>query len=207
MKILGTLKSWNDERGFGFIEPAHGGQEIFAHISAFERRAECPQVGQRVSFEVETAADGRKRAKRVQVVGAASLRARRRDDVPAQWGTASYFAIPAFLLLYFVVALLWSVPRWVGGLYLAASAVCFVAYALDKAAARAGRWRTAESTLILLGLAGGWPGAIVAQQVLRHKSNKVAFRASFWGSVAVNVALFAVLNSPFVPRLAAIPFR
>lgn len=203
MKTPGILKSWNNERGFGFIEPVHGGQEIFAHISAFERRSERPQVGQRVSFEVGTAADGRKRAKRVLVVRAAGLRTRRRDDVPAQWGTASFFAIPAFLLLYLVVALLWRVPHWVAGLYLTASLVCYLAYRSDKAAAQAGRWRTAESTLILLGLVGGWPGAIVAQQVLRHKSNKAAFRASFWSSVAVNVALFAVLNSPYVPSLAA----
>ena len=48
----------------------------------------------------------------------------------------------------------------------------------------------------LLGLLGGWPGAIVAQQVLRHKSNKAAFRASFWLTVLANVAGFIVLSSP-----------
>jgi uncharacterized membrane protein YsdA (DUF1294 family) len=77
-----------------------------------------------------------------------------------------------------------------------ASVVCFLAYAADKSAAVAGRWRVAESTLIFLGLAGGWPGAIVAQQVLRHKSTKVAFRSVFWGSVMLNVCVFVGVNTP-----------
>jgi len=38
-------------------------------------------------------------------------------------------------------------------------------------------------------LAGGWPGAILAQQWLRHKSSKLAFRRWFWCSVALNMAL------------------
>jgi uncharacterized membrane protein YsdA (DUF1294 family) len=55
-----------------------------------------------------------------------------------------------------------------------------------------------ESTLILLGLAGGWPGAIIAQQVLRHKSNKKDFRSAFWASVVLNVLAFVALCSPMV---------
>ena len=98
-------------------------------------------------------------------------------------------------------AVLWRVPAWVAGLYLAASVVCFIAYAVDKSAARAGRWRVPEGTLIFLGLACGWPGAIVAQQVLRHKSNKVSFRSAFWGSVALNVLGFFALSSPLFSLL------
>jgi len=48
----------------------------------------------------------------------------------------------------------------------------------------------------LLGLAGGWPGAIVAQQVLRHKSNKVSFRSAFWVTVMLNALVFLALSSP-----------
>jgi len=202
MRIDGTLKSWNDERGFGFIDPTQGGQEIFVHIKAFEVRTERPQVGQRLTFEVEVNPDGKKRAKLVQQVRLTPASSRRRDS-PAQWGTASYFAIPAFLVLYFFVAIVWRVPNWVAGLYLAASVVCFVVYVVDKSAAVAGRWRVSESTLIFLGLVGGWPGAIVAQQVSRHKSNKVAFRSAFWGSVVLNVLAFIALSSPLLSLLRA----
>jgi uncharacterized membrane protein YsdA (DUF1294 family) len=55
-------------------------------------------------------------------------------------------------------------------IYAGASLIAFVAYALDKAAARAGRWRTQESTLHLLALIGGWPGALLAQRQFRHKT-------------------------------------
>lgn len=78
--------------------------------------------------------------------------------------------------------------------YLGASALCFAVYARDKAAARAGRRRTPESTLLLLGLACGWPGALLAQRWLRHKSSKATFLRKFWGTVALNVGAFAALS-------------
>jgi len=198
MRIDGTLKSWNDERGFGFIEPLLGGQEIFVHIKAFDTRLGRPQIGQRLTFEIEMNTEGKKRAKRVQPGQVARSVSRKRNDSPAKWGTASYLAIFAFLFVYLVVALLWRVPNWVAGLYFGASAVCFIVYAIDKSAATAGRWRVSESTLIFLGLACGWPGAIVAQQILRHKSNKASFRSAFWGSVVMNVLSFCALSSPLV---------
>ena len=74
-------------------------------------------------------------------------------------------------------------------LYLGASGITFLVYALDKSAARRDRWRTRESTLHLLSLIGGWPGALAAQQLLRHKSAKPSFQAMFWLTVAVNVAV------------------
>lgn len=75
-----------------------------------------------------------------------------------------------------------------GALYACASVICFSAYALDKSAARAGRRRTPERTLLLLGLACGWPGAVLAQRWLRHKSAKRSFQLKFWFTVVVNVA-------------------
>jgi uncharacterized membrane protein YsdA (DUF1294 family) len=103
--------------------------------------------------------------------------------------------------VYLLVAVIWRVPGWVAAVYLAFSVVCFIYYAVDKSAAAAGRWRVPEGMLILLGLAGGWPGAIVAQQVLRHKSSKKDFRSAFWGSVILNVIAFVALCSPIVSRV------
>ena len=81
-----------------------------------------------------------------------------------------------------------------GVIYLVASLVCFMAYTFDKSAARAGRWRISENTLLLLGLLGGWPGAIVAQQLLRHKTAKKPFQRAFWATVVLNVAVFVALS-------------
>ena len=111
--------------------------------------------------------------------------------------------IAVFSAIYLAVTLFWSLPIWVAALYLVASAVCFVAYAIDKSAAVAGRRRVSEKTLILLGFACGWPGAIAAQQTLRHKTQKVSFRSAFRGSVALNIAVFVALSSPLVPALLA----
>ena len=118
------------------------------------------------------------------------LRARRRP------GAASYLAVLAFLIGGVVINAYWPLPYWVTGLYLVASVVCFVVYAADKSAAVSGRWRVSEGTLLLLGFAGGWPGAIVAQQVLRHKTKKASFRSVFWGSVVANVIVFVLFATP-----------
>jgi len=56
--------------------------------------------------------------------------------------------------------------------YLILSLVTFIVYAIDKSAARKGSWRIKESTLHILAFTGGWPGALLAQKTLRHKSVK-----------------------------------
>jgi cold shock CspA family protein len=62
MRIDGKLAKWNDDRGFGFISPTHGGEEIFAHISAFPNDGQRPKLGESVSFEIEADKSGKKRA-------------------------------------------------------------------------------------------------------------------------------------------------
>jgi uncharacterized membrane protein YsdA (DUF1294 family) len=123
---------------------------------------------------------------------------------PAQRGTATLLPLPAFLCVYTVVAVLWHPPLWIAATYAGMSVLTFVVYAMDKAAAQANRWRTAESTLHLLALACGWPGALVAQQWLRHKSAKREFRVVFWATVVLNVAGLVVLSSPWGHHLAHI---
>ena len=195
MRFEGKLTSWNDERGFGRLESSQGGEPIFVHISAWPRSAGRPQLGQAVSFEVELGSKG-KRAKNVQL--APVRRPTRKSDraARAQWGTATLFAIPAFLVVYVVVAALWKPPVWLAGLYLAASIATFTAYAADKSAASRGTWRTPESTLHLLAVVGGWPGALLAQQFLRHKSTKQPFRQVFWATALLNVVGLVFLASP-----------
>jgi cold shock CspA family protein len=65
MRIHGTLIKWNDERGFGFVALPQSHEEIFVHISAFPRDGVRPRIGETISFEVRSGADGRKRAEDV----------------------------------------------------------------------------------------------------------------------------------------------
>ena len=84
-----------------------------------------------------------------------------------------------------------DLPRGVPLLYISASVLVFVLYRMDKIAALRGHRRTPEDTLLVAGLIGGWPGALVAQRLLRHKSAKPSFRVLLWTSVVLNTAVLA----------------
>jgi uncharacterized membrane protein YsdA (DUF1294 family) len=103
-----------------------------------------------------------------------------------------YLPLLIFVAGYAAATLWWHLPAAVGLVYLVASIACFAAYAIDKSAARAKTRRTPERTLLLLGLAGGWPGGVLAQQWLRHKSAKTSFRVKFWATVALNAGAFVL---------------
>lgn len=75
------------------------------------------------------------------------------------------------------------------------ASLTFIAYAIDKAAAQGNRWRIPESTLHVLALLGGWPGAMLAQTLLRHKSVKKEFRLIFWITVTINLLVLGWLLS------------
>ncbi len=72
--------------------------------------------------------------------------------------------------------------------YAVMSAVTFVAFWVDKRAAARNRWRTPEATLHLLELFGGWPGALLGQHVLRHKSSKARYRLALWAIIVLHAA-------------------
>ncbi len=80
---------------------------------------------------------------------------------------------------------------WTLSAAVAVNLATFWTYAADKNAATQRRWRTPESSLHLLSLFGGWPGAWLAQQTLRHKSSKREFRAVYWLTVVVHCAALA----------------
>ena len=200
MRFEGSLKSWNDERGFGFIEPDQGGDEIFVHIKAIANLNGRPALAQRLSFEVELGPQGKKRAKNVLPIRQATA-IRGRANSAAQWGTTTLFAIPGFLVLYAIVAFVWRPSGYVALVYLVMTALTFAAYAADKSAALNGTQRIPESNLHGLALLCGWPGALVAQQVLRHKSTKTEFRSMFRVTVMLNVSGFVAFCSPLARSL------
>ncbi|MEZ9338594.1 DUF1294 domain-containing protein [Vibrio splendidus] len=80
--------------------------------------------------------------------------------------------------------------------YLVIGIVTFFVYAKDKRAAINGNWRVPEKTLHILSVAGGWLGALIAQDKLRHKTQKQPFRAIYWLTVAMNVAAFVWTLTP-----------
>ena len=100
------------------------------------------------------------------------------------------------MAVVWMAMLAWAVwaqrlPLWAVGAALGLNLFTFVVYASDKSAAQRGMWRTKESHLHLLALAGGWPAAWLAQQMLRHKSQKTEFRAVYALTVVAHCGALA----------------
>jgi uncharacterized membrane protein YsdA (DUF1294 family)/cold shock CspA family protein len=185
VRYQGKITDWKDEKGFGFITPNGGSQRVFVHIKSFSNGQQRPVGNEIVTYELMHDAKGRPQANSVAFVG-------KRVTPTSPSGQATPLVLTATFLVFVAgSAFAGKLPIAVVWIYLAASLVAFVAYALDKSAARNDRWRTKESTLHLFALAGGWPGALAAQRLLRHKSSKPSFQFVFWVTVVLNCCALA----------------
>ncbi|MFT0533738.1 DUF1294 domain-containing protein [Castellaniella hirudinis] len=191
MRHQGRITTWKDDRGFGFITPSDGGEQVFVHINSFLSRMRRPAENETVTYELGAGGDGRPQARMVAVVGdpAKTPTTRGRGNLPV------LFAV-CFLILVAAVVVAGWIPSVVLSLYIGASVVTFLAYAIDKSAAVRNQWRTQESTLHFFALVGGWPGALVAQRLLRHKSSKASFQRVFWVTVVFNCSFFGWWLTP-----------
>lgn len=186
MRYQGRVTQWEDERGFGFITPNGGGERVFFHIKSLTRASGRPMPDDRVNYILDRDRHGRPRAHQVEIVGRRMEPSPRRDAWPAPVPLALAAGLAAVLVALLTAGLL---PGIVVAAYALGSMATVFAYAVDKRAAKLGRQRIPESTLHLLALVGGWPGAIVAQHALRHKYRKTAFMRLFWASAGANVAI------------------
>ncbi|MDP0491482.1 MAG: DUF1294 domain-containing protein [Verrucomicrobiota bacterium JB023] len=164
----GKLVEWNDERGFGWVEAE--GQRVFAHISEFGEGQPRPRKGDRVTYRLGKDGKGRRQAKGILMKRTSSLR-----------GSLSRLAFLVLLVLPILAGgkLLpqwWLVPTGM----VVMSVITWSAYRDDKRRSQAAEWRVRESTLHLLELLGGWPGAFFAQRRFRHKVSKGKFLFVFW---------------------------
>lgn len=123
-----------------------------------------------------------------------NVRAARRKKVRGGRNRGTFLAvITAAVFFGVLVGLLplGQVPGWLLAAYALFSAVAFGMYGADKSAAVRGAWRTSETTLHTIVLLGGWPGALVARQVFRHKTTKQPFRTILWCTVVANCGALA----------------
>ncbi len=188
MRYQGKISSWKDEQGFGFITPNAGGKPVFVHIKSFSNNKRRPELGEVVTYGLSTDAKGR--------LSAANARfaVERTASADSNWSDNLLLIVAVlFLMLLFLAVLFRLLPSFVFGVSIVLSIITFAVYAIDKSAARKGMWRTPEDKLHLFALFGGWPGALIAQKLLRHKSRKLSFQMFFWMTVIVNCAALAWL--------------
>lgn len=179
MRYQGKVTNWKDEQGFGFVTPNGGGQRAFVHISAFSKRSNRPVENDLITYELATDETGRLYAKNIRFVGEAT---------PYNIHSKLHmFLTLASLCVLLILMAISQQTVLIAKAYVIAATVTFIAYALDKAAAKKSLRRTSENTLHLLALIGGWPGAMIAQKLLRHKSIKKEFRLVFWVTVGINL--------------------
>jgi uncharacterized membrane protein YsdA (DUF1294 family)/cold shock CspA family protein len=216
MKKQGTVVKWDDARGFGFIRSGAKG-DLFFHVRDFRGMNTLqPREGLLVAFE-EKLGDKGLRAVAVQPASEAGTpagrdrrapsppppaRLRKREEAAsaapfADSGAA--YALP--LMLAYGTTAVWAVwtrqmPWWMLPALFVLNVLTFYTYMLDKYAASRRAWRISENALHLWSLAGGWPGAWFAQQLLRHKSRKQAFRMTYWVTVVLHCAALGVWHYP-----------
>lgn len=222
MKKQGTVVRWDSERAFGFIRSPETTTDVFFHRRDFSGPGQ-PGEGVRVVFdEIHVGGKG-PRAMSVEIAPNPTepLKvAPVKDNLdllpPAQMAPRSTpphvkkredrlmwtgLGLMVFWVLLWIAGIGMGRFPWVvltGLVFL--NLVTFYVYWRDKEAAVQGGWRASELQLHGLALAGGWPGAWFAQQILRHKTSKVRFQMAYWATVAGH--FLALLGWMFWPQLS-----
>lgn len=196
VRYQGKIDTWQDARGFGFIAPNGGGPPVFLHIKAFSAGGRRPMQGDIVTYVLCHGERGQPQAELVAFARprGTSVAAPRSPGSTAPPSTGSaIIGILGFFALFALLVVTRRLPALALALHGGMSVVAFILYGADKSAAQRGAWRTSEQTLITIGLVGGWPGALLAQGIFRHKSSKRSFQSAFRGSVALNCVMLAVV--------------
>lgn len=147
----------------------------FLHLTYFEKRENMPYAGEK-------------------------LKKKQKSNV----STFSIALAIGFLIAMTLASYMGYLPKQIKYAYYALSVITFFSYAYDKFKAQRNKWRVSESTLHIWAMLGGWPGAALAQQLLRHKSSKTDFRQIFWLTVVINLAGLCWLLSPYGANVLAL---
>ena len=204
MRDQGRLVEWFDEKGYGFIQPNDDSKDrVFLHIKDFARQGPRPILGCALEYNVLVDAQGRYRAQQVSYLKASQTQKSRTSKVSpkkteqGQRWSPMQIASVAYIVFLALLVLMGRLSGLVLLLISVMNAASYWFYAQDKEAALNGQRRVPENTLHLLSFLGGWPAAWLAQQKLRHKTQKQPFRKIYFCTILFNILLILWLISPF----------
>ena len=201
MRDQGRLVEWFDDKGYGFIQPNDASKDrVFLHIKDFARQGPRPIVGCALEYTVLLDGEGRFRAQQVMYLKASQtqkiLPKPKNVKVQQQKLKPMQIACVAYILALAVFTLLGLLSGMVLLFISIINALTYWLYAQDKEAALLGNRRVPEQTLHILSFLGGWPTAWLAQEKMRHKTQKQPFRKIYFCTIALNILLILWLISP-----------
>lgn len=202
MRDQGRLTEWFDDKGYGFIQPNDPNKgRVFLHIKDFARPGPRPISGCALEYLVILDERGRHRAQQVTYLKASQTKPKQQKvknnvvKIPQKASPMRYLCI-AYILTLAVLALAGLLSGIVLLAISLANVLSYWFYAQDKEAAQLGNRRVPENNLHLLSFLGGWPAAWLAQEKLRHKTQKQPFRQIYFCTIALNIVLILWLISP-----------
>lgn len=187
----GQIFNWNKEKGYGFIQSDSGDKHIFAHITDYSRKHKPPIDGLAVNYVLSKDSQGRPCA-----INVIPIKGHKKQGIHTKQKNFTAILAIIFAMFLGVLYFLKIIPILIVGIYAIMSLLTFLLYAHDKKAAGRNSWRTKEDTLHIFGLLGGWPGALLAQAFIRHKSKKMSFKVFFYITVIVNCGVLYWLLTP-----------
>ena len=175
----GTLISWNNDKGYGFIRSDNGKKDIFLHVKALPHYQRRPRIDDVLTYDVGANEKQQIYARNARIKGFA-------------WSplTVLWLGVIPVFGVYVCFVIRQTFPFHPLAIYVAMSLLTIWAYSRDKSAAQSGKWRIPERRLHLFEILGGWPGALLAQLYYRHKSRKISYQIFFWMIVATHCFLW-----------------
>jgi cold shock CspA family protein len=164
VKYQGRIQQWDDAKGYGFVEPNGGGTRAFTHIKAFKQRSRRPVNGDIIVYEVEQDRNSNHRACNISLLKDHKAK-RLRANKPTSQRKRNVIVLSIFSGALALFTLSGRLPFIVPIVYGAVSLLTILFYGIDKSAAKKEKRRVSEAKLHILSLLGGWPGALLAQQM------------------------------------------
>lgn len=206
MRDQGRLVEWFDDKGYGFIQPNDGVKDrVFLHIKDFAQKGPRPIVGCALEYVVQLDGQGRYKAKQVkylkatQMAKVTSQQAAKAKQLHAA-KQAKLQPMQILCAVYIIALAILTISGLLNGMFILFVSIINVMtywfYAQDKEAAQSNQRRVPENTLHILAFLGGWPAAWLAQQRLRHKTQKQPFKKIYLCTIFFNILLILWLISP-----------